>query len=86
SNSIKMTPLIVNCMAQVEDRVKAEPESQGKAAMQQMFVFIKEGNLLAAQKALMATTEEERNMAVEKYMVDQCAPMKICWSCPVDLG
>ncbi|KAF8376077.1 hypothetical protein PRIPAC_82506 [Pristionchus pacificus] len=84
--SMKMTPEIEGCMAQVETRVGSEGDGRVKTAVEQLVANIKSKNLPAAQKVLRENNEADRNMAINKYMVDTCGPMKTCMVCPLELA
>ncbi|GMS93840.1 hypothetical protein PENTCL1PPCAC_16015 [Pristionchus entomophagus] len=85
-HAMKMTPDIEGCVAQVEGRVSSESDGRVKTAVEQLIANVKSSNLLAAQKVLRENTPADRDMAVNKYMVDTCGPLKTCLVCPLELA
>ncbi|GMR45048.1 hypothetical protein PMAYCL1PPCAC_15243 [Pristionchus mayeri] len=86
SLSLKMTPEIGEEITNTI-MVKKNEESESKQCILPSFLcFLRASNLVAAQKILKENTEADRNMAINKYMVDTCGSMKSCMVCPLDLA
>ncbi|GMR37907.1 hypothetical protein PMAYCL1PPCAC_08102, partial [Pristionchus mayeri] len=86
TDAAKVTPMILECTAQSEERVKSEPVARLNDSVQRLSERVKVGDFKGAQQVLKEGTEEEKNTAINKYMVDKCASLKSCMVCPLEIA
>ncbi|KAF8361362.1 hypothetical protein PRIPAC_88285 [Pristionchus pacificus] len=86
NEAAKVTPMILACTAQSEERIASEPVPELKDAITRLTARVKLGDFKGAQQVLKEGTDDARNKAINKYMVDKCASLKSCLVCPLEMA
>ncbi|GMR45047.1 hypothetical protein PMAYCL1PPCAC_15242, partial [Pristionchus mayeri] len=85
SQAVKLTPEMEKCATQLLHMLPKETNAVHKTAITAIMKHVQEGALADAQKTVRGIPEPDRSIAINKYLIDDCIPMKSCLDCPIEL-